>query len=228
MNGWYIKNPPWKQWIVDKNNADEFNEDSERVTNICRDMYKLRMMLIPYIYSAFINYHNNGTPPFRALVMDDPKDPNLWNIDDAYMMGDRILTAPVVAGQNERDVYLPKGSWRDFWTGDKYEGGKSYHLSVPLDRILVFVKDDSILPMAEPVMHTGDRSLYKLTMRVYGNGSNGITLYEDDGLTYDYQKGIQNKVDITWDSASGSAEINRTGKYDGVKYEIIASEVFNK
>ncbi|MHB0998410.1 MAG: glycoside hydrolase family 31 protein [Armatimonadota bacterium] len=225
INAWYIQNPPWKQWITNDNNADILNDEQGWVTDICRDMFKLRMRLLPYIYSAFIKYHQTGIPPFRALVMDYPSDPNLWNIDNQYMMGDRILVAPVVAGQNARDVYLPKGSWRDFWTGALYNGGQTYNMDVPIDRILVFVKDNSILPLAEPVMHTNDPARRQLTVMVYGSGEKGITLYEDDEVSYDYKSGKQNRIDISWDNETQSFSLSRSSGYEGLQYEIISSKI---
>jgi alpha-D-xyloside xylohydrolase len=199
VNAWYIQNPPWEQWDTDENNAGRLHEDREWVTGICRDMLQLRMRLLPYIYSAFMEYHRTGLPPFRALVADDPEDRNLWNLDSEFMMGDRVLVAPVVAGQQARDVVLPKGGWRDFWTGTRIDGGRSYRLAVPLDRIPLFVKDDCLLPLAGPAQHAGDPALWDLDVRVYGSGALGITLYEDDGETLAYRSGAMNEVRLSCD-----------------------------
>ncbi len=102
VNGWYIKNPPWKQVERDANNADRLAPDWERVEDQCRTIMELRMRLVPYLHAAFVRYRREGVPPFRALVMDYPGDPATWAIDDQYLVGDSLLVAPVVAGQSTR------------------------------------------------------------------------------------------------------------------------------
>ncbi len=226
INAWYIKNPPWEQWDTDCNNCDQPHPDREWVTTICRDMLQVRMQFLPYLYSAFVEYHRTGMPPFRALVMDDPTDPCLWRNDLEYMMGDRVLVAPVVAGQQSRDVYLPKGGWRDFWTGKYFEGGQTYKLAVPIDRILVFVKDNSILPLAAPAMHAQDPSLRELTVHVYGTGERGITLYGDDETTLAYRDGAVNEVTLKWDPSTELTELTRTGTVQAPEYEVAESVVY--
>jgi len=214
VNAWYIKNPPWEQWVRDENNADRLHEDRERVTGIIRRMFELRMQFIPYLHSAFAEYRRTGLPPFRALVMDDPADASLWNIDDAYMMGDRVLVAPVVAGVTQRDLYLPNGAWRDFETGERFEGGQSHHFEVPLEKVLVFVKDDSILPLAEPAQSTADPALRRLTVNVYGSGAQGIEFVEED------ERGEMNTVILAWDAQSQSVSLTRSGEANAAPYEV--------
>jgi alpha-D-xyloside xylohydrolase len=143
VNAWYIKDPPWKA----------FGPDTE---NICRDIINLRMKLVPYLMETFQRYHDVGMPPFRALVLDYPDDPATWTIDNQYMMGTDLLVAPVVAGESERDIYLPEGEWVDFFTGAKLFGKQKLHVSVPLARIPVFVKSGAKLPLARPTLHSED------------------------------------------------------------------------
>ncbi len=221
VNAWYIKNPPWEQWIRDENNADRLHEDRERVTEIVRRLFELRMRFLPYLYSSFVTYHRTGLPPFRALVMDDPADANLWNVGDAYMMGDRVLVAPVVAGVTERDLYLPKGAWRDFETGERYEGGQSHHFDVPLEKALVFVKDNSILPLAGLARNADDPKLRELTVNVYGSGELGFDLYEDDWRTGAHRRGEMNTVTLAWDGARGSVVLTRTGDARVARYQVV-------
>jgi alpha-D-xyloside xylohydrolase len=221
INAWYIKNPPWEQWVTEANNADTPHPERAWVTGICRDMLQLRMRFLPYLYAAFVDYHRTGMPPFRALVMDDPADPELWGNDLCWMMGDRVLVAPVVAGEQARDVYLPKGGWRDFWTGKRIEGGRRYRMAVPIDRILVFIKDDCILPLAGPAAHAADPRLRQLTVHVWGTGARGIALYEDDGETLAYRAGEVNRVDCAWDG--GEARLTRSGKAKAPEYGIVGT-----
>ncbi len=219
INSWYIRNPPWEQWIRDANNADQLHEDRERVTEIIKRLFELRMQFLPYLYSSFVQYHRTGIPPFRALVMEDPADPNLRNVDDAYMMGDRVLVAPLVAGMTGRDLYLPRGAWRDFFTGERYEGGRSHHFDVPLDRMLVFVKDDSILPLAQPAQNACDLALRQLNVNVYGSGRLGCELYEDDE-TFAYRHGEMNVVRLAWDNSTQSVSLTRSGDVCAPSYEV--------
>ena len=114
VNGWYIRNPPWKQIDRQKNIENVFIEDWERLEQKCREIIGWRMRLIPYLRRAFLKYAFDGTPPFRALVLDWPQDEMLRNVDDEYMIGDRMLVAPLFAGENERKVTLPEGAWQDF------------------------------------------------------------------------------------------------------------------
>jgi alpha-D-xyloside xylohydrolase len=190
INGWYILNPPWKQIERAANNKGELDPHWEQLEARCREVMNLRMRLVPYLHSAFIRYHRDGLPPFRALVMDYPNDPQTWTIDDQYMMGDSIIVAPVVAGQHERPVYLPEGDWHDYWTGYRYTG--RIQVKVPLDRIPIFVRGGTILPLADPTPHTGDPASFRLTAMIYSDGAASGTLYEEDGTETRY----------TWDGGN--------------------------
>ena len=96
-------------------------------------------------------------------------------------MGEDLLIAPVVAGEREREVYLPPGEWFDFWDHTKLSGGKRLKISVPLDRIPVFVKSETLLPLARVTQNTEDTQSFVLTVRRYGDHARPCTLFEDDG-----------------------------------------------
>lgn len=218
INAWYIKHAPWKQWKVDANNADQFTDNWQQVEDACRDLLRLRMQLIPYLYAAFYRYYTEGLPPFRALVMDYPNDEHTWKIDDQYLMGDRLLVAPVTTGEQERPVYLPIGQWYDFYTGAAYTGGQTVTIAAPLDTIPVFVKGGAVLPLAQPTLHTADVAGYTLNVRVYGDGGLPITLIEDDGLTFAYQHGAVNQLTLAWDAGNGS--VTRVGETDCPRFTV--------
>jgi len=169
------------------------------------------MQMIPYLYSAFYSYYLRGTPPFRALVMDYPADRKTWAIDDEYLMGDRVLVAPVTAGSHRRDVYLPEGEWVDFWTGACHTGGAAITCEVPLEIVPMFVKAGSVLPLAVPSLHTDDPDSMLLDVRVYGDGGLPMTLYEDDGVTYDFERGIYNRLTLSWNPVAGQGVATRQG-----------------
>jgi alpha-D-xyloside xylohydrolase len=220
INAWYIKNPPWKQWVTEENNAGRFLPDADELTATCRRILELRMQLVPYVYAAFYEYFLRGVPPFRAPVVDWPADVALHRIEDQWMIGDRLMAAPVVAGQSERDVVLPPGAWRDFWTGQPLAGGRTIHVTVPLEQIPLFVRDNCLLPLAKPTQSTADTASFELDVQVFGDGSLGATLFEDDGKTYGYERGEFTRVDLTWDAAGCGGRVNRAGQGDFPMYSV--------
>jgi alpha-D-xyloside xylohydrolase len=171
VNGWYIKNPPWKQIDRKKNNADLFAEGWQDLEARCREIIGWRMQLIPYLLGAFEVYRASGVPPFRALAMDFDT-PELRKIDDQYMVGDRMMVAPLFAGESSRNVVLPPGDWHDYWTGKRLSGGQTITVSSDEKNIPVFIKSDTVFPLAE-ISLTTSASTRSLTVRVYGNGSTG-------------------------------------------------------
>jgi len=193
VNAWYIRNPPWKQVQQKTNNAGQFEPGWEKVEATCREMIEWRMRLLPYIHAAFVQYHRTGLPPFRALVMDWPADTHTHNVDDQWIMGDSLLVAPIISGDKDRKVYLPPVDWHDLYTGKVLNGGRTVTISPPLERIPVFVKAGTLLPLAEPTLHTADEGGYKLEVRAYGPNPQPTTLYDGD-----------TPVEIAWQSAPRS------------------------
>ncbi len=216
VNAWYIKNPPWKQVDRDANNAGNFSENWQELEALCRKLVELRMQLVPYLYAAFVRYHLEGLPPVRALVMDYPDDVRCWTIDDEYMLGDDLLVAPLFAGENVREVYLPNGEWSDFWTGARTPGLQTLKVTSPLDRIPVFVKSGTLLPLAQPTLHTNDPKAFALTVRAYGSGGRNATLYEDDGSIAP----SFTRVTISWNKNEPSGKLERSGPAYGLAYTV--------
>ncbi len=219
INAWYIKNPPWFQTDVQKNNSDVAMQDSDQVEMICRETLQLRMRLLPYIYSAFARYRSEGIPPFRALVLDYPEDVNCRKVDDQYLIGDGLLVAPLFADSSERDVYLPPGDWYCFHTHQRFEGGRSHHVTHDLRTIPVFVRCGTILPLAEPVDHWEAGQVLRVNPIVFGTPTEPASLFEDDGHSFNHENGAYNIVNLTWDASRGGA-ISRAGNYPGRMYEI--------
>jgi alpha-D-xyloside xylohydrolase len=122
INGWYCEKLPW----LDHDCEDEI-----------RALMQERERLIPKLMAAFEQYHKTGTPPVRALVSDYTNDPETYRIDDEYLFCDDMLVAPMVCGEQTRKVYLPAGTWRDYYSDTVYEQG---WIEVTTDNIPVFVK----------------------------------------------------------------------------------------
>ncbi|HEY3330767.1 MAG TPA: TIM-barrel domain-containing protein [Capsulimonadaceae bacterium] len=221
VNAWYINHPPWKQWSRTANNSGQFLVDWPEIEDACREVLEWRMRFLPYLYAAFVAYELCGTPPFRALVLDYPHDAKAQSCDDQYMMGDRILVAPITAKRDTRDVYLPEGQWRDFWTGELFDGGVSITVTPSLETIPLFVKDGSIVPLARPTLYTDDPAALELTARVYGSGASDAVLFEDDGVSY--PAGARNSVTLSWDGEA--VALTRAGDVEAPAYTLTGWEL---
>ena len=127
-------------------NIAERNED-KRALEVYRDYANLRMNILPYIYNEAIHVAENGEPMMRPLVFDYIDDKRVYNIEDEYLFGRFLLVAPVIKeGQRQREVYLPEGEWIDFWGGTRYNGQQYIRYLCDLDKIPVFIKNDSVIP----------------------------------------------------------------------------------
>ncbi|AEU37893.1 glycoside hydrolase family 31 protein [Granulicella mallensis] len=164
---------------------------------------RLRYQLMPYIYSLGWQAHENGAPFMRGLFLDFPDDPNVSDIGDEYMFGPALLVAPVTEqGATSRSVYLPAGcDWYDFWTNERIHGGQRIVAQSPIEKIPVFVRAGSILPLGAPVESTNEVQRIE-KIRVYPGVSAHFTLYSDDGTTYAYEQGKHDITELHWDEAA--------------------------
>lgn len=197
FNSWYLKNPPWLQTATDLNNKDSLLPQASAVEDIIRELLQFRMALAPYLYNAFALYAQKGIPPFRALVVDYPDDPHVYNISDEYMIGAGILAAPLADTDSSRTVYLPAGNWYDYNTHKKYAGNHTYAMYNAYNEIPVFIKEGTILPMARPLPYLGGQG-FDITCYVFGEGPATGSLFEDDGLTNNFRKGRYNTILLSW------------------------------
>jgi alpha-D-xyloside xylohydrolase len=220
INAWMIKNPPWLQYDIIKNNQDISMDNHKDIEDICRELFQLRMRLIPYLYSAFAQYRFFGIPPFRALVVDWPEDPAVRDIDDQYMVGESIMIAPLIAGSNRREVYLPEGEWIDFFSNKLYSGGKSYEVTADLKTIPLFVKNNTLLPLAEPVEYVQKDTVFNICVRIYGDNPHPFKLFYDDGYSFAYEEGDYRWLELNWSPAKGR-NAAKTEKYKILDWEKI-------
>lgn len=216
-NSWYLTNPPWLQINIEKNNKNELLDNAKQIEADVRTLLNLRMSLVPYLYNAFADYHFKGIPPFRALIVDYPHDKNVYNISNEYMIGQGLLSAPLTDKADERKVYLPEGVWYDFNTGRKYYGGKEYSITCNYTGLPLFVKEGTILPLAKPVEYITPSTQFEITCRVYGKTAI-TTLFEDDGITFNYEKSTYNSVALSYVNNKGTAK--RSGNYKQKRYNI--------
>jgi alpha-glucosidase/alpha-D-xyloside xylohydrolase len=141
-------------------------------------------------------------PIMRALWLHFPDDPKAVECGDEYMWGRSILVAPVVENRaTTRRVYLPRGAWSDFWTGERLEGGREISRAVDLETIPLYVRAGSILPLGPVKQFTGEKVDEPLLVSIYPGADASFLLYEDDGASFDYRKGEWMGIQMAWDDA---------------------------
>ncbi|WP_020533263.1 TIM-barrel domain-containing protein [Flexithrix dorotheae] len=199
-----------------------------------KEVALLRMQLLPYIYSTFADYHFNGTPPIRPMQLlgnfsmkeisvkgdlDDTENPYemaLKNeLKDQYMFGENILVAPVFTGETFRNVVLPKGKWYDFYSGEFAGEDEIIQVEAKLEEIPLFVKDGGIIPMIAPDLHAPQKDEdLPLEIKYYGKAPGSFLLYDDDGETFNYEKG-----DFSWTRLKVENSETQNGELEKIEGE---------
>ncbi len=213
INAWSSSTQPWT-----------FPDVADQV----QELALLRMQMMPYWYNAFAKYHYQGIPPFRGLNLEEGflseikkhkvnesleenpyEEAQIKEIRDQYMAGEYLLVAPIFTGQTTRKVVLPKGKWYDFYTGAFVGDGEVIQVPEGYAKIPVYVKNGGIIPMMPPLLHApaaGEK--VDLEIRHYGDKETKTSLYDDDGRTFNYEKGA-----YSWRSIQIVKQSN--GKFSG-------------
>ncbi|KAJ3070205.1 hypothetical protein HDU98_006747 [Podochytrium sp. JEL0797] len=212
MSGWApVDKQPWRY--------------GEPYTSINRKYLKLRESLLPYLYTFAAEAHLTGVPPIRALILEYPNDPITWTtaVENQFLFGTQFLVAPVFTDTVTRDgIYLPDGTWYDYWTGRKYHGNQVLNsFPAPLDTLPLFVKAGSIIPMWGNVnsfreVQASDDLILDLYPSV--GETNSFSLYEDDMVTRQHRVGAFTHQNFTMKATRTSVyfEIGAiSGEYDG-------------
>ncbi len=158
-----------------------------------RDLLELRYRLIPYIYSEARFAAARGWPMISALVLEFPDDPNVFNIDHQYLFGRSLLVAPILTEEDARRVYIPEGGWYDFWTGERFEGPAWMGYECPTERVPLFVREGTILPLGPVMQYVGEKDVTDgLTLRVYP-GPDGKAAYrlEDEERSFELEARVE-------------------------------------
>ncbi len=162
---------------------------SDKVQGILKKFIKLRYQLLPYNYTLAWENTTKGTPLTRPIFFEEPNNEEISGIADSYLWGANILVAPILEkGQITESVYLPKGTWYDFFDDEKYEGGRWVEKSVIFETIPVFARGGSFIPTIEPIQNTEQYSSKKLVVHYYFDKDveqSDFIMYEDDGRTKD-------------------------------------------
>jgi alpha-glucosidase len=164
----------------------------DELTKINRASIELRYRLLPYLYTLFREHTETGAPVMRPLWFEYPNDQRTYTIEDEYMVGRDLLVAPVVReSARKRGVYFPAGDdWVDWWTGKRYEGGRDAEVEAPLDRLPLFARAGSVLPVIQTAAQTTHETLSKHLSLLVVRGANGASsFYEDAGEGYDFRRG---------------------------------------
>ena len=209
IHGYMSETEPWKF--------------GETVENNMHKMLNLRYRLLPYIYSEAWQVTNNGSTIMRPLVMDFREDHLAVEQRYEYLFGKDFLVAPVTdAGVSEWNVYLPKSTeWYNFWTGTKFNGGQTIKTDAPIDKIPLFVKAGSIVPMGDIIQYSGEKPSEPLEIRLYEGADGTFTLYEDENDNYDYEQGKYSTIKFTWNDEQKTLTIgDRQGSFPGMKPEL--------
>lgn len=196
----------------------------ERVKRICREYIELRYRLLPYIYSLFSEAATTGAPILRPLLYHFPNDPRTYSLHDQMMLGPSLMAAPIVKpGVECRSVYLPAGTWYDWWSGERFAGGTDILAAAPLERMPLYVRAGAIVPLAPVMQHTDERPIDELTVLVWP-GDGEWTLYEDDGHTFEHKQGAWSTTTFRVRSENGATTVEiaaRAGGYTPSQRDII-------
>ncbi|MGG6432531.1 glycoside hydrolase family 31 protein [Anoxybacillus sp. D401a] len=163
----------------------------ETYEQIVKRYIELRYEWLPHLYTLCFEAYQTGVPMMRPLMLEYPDDAETWNISDQFMVGNEVMIAPVMRPHTfHRLVYFPEGRWIDYWTKEKFEGGRRYIVEAPLDRLPIYVKEGAMIAHAEVKQSTSVAD-EQLTLYVYAmeEGTSSYTLYDDDGTTFAYEKG---------------------------------------
>lgn len=222
INMWMVPQAPWKQWDENLNVQGILLDNADELTAKCRKILEMRMKLLPYLYTAYRKYNVEGVPPVKAVILNYQDDDKFLSISDEFMFGDDILVAPFIADREEdfREVYLPKGDWYNFHTGEKIKGGESFKVERKGTPIPMFVRSGAVIPVAEVrqfVPKKGEK--FNVVLHAYGKEAKNLVLYEDDTTSYNFEKGEFNMVQLHIDGSF--CRMDKCGKYNDSLYNII-------
>ena len=223
----------WSRWIqlgaispffrghVETNKPDQepwsFGAQAEAIS---KTHIELRYKLLPYLYSLFERASRDGTPVLRPLVFAYPFDSATYDVGDQLLVGPSLMAAPVSKDKvRARRVYLPAGTWFDYWTDDAVKGGQVASVPAPLERLPLWVKQNAILPTWPVQQYVGQTPVTTLTLDLYpvnGAPTHSFSLYEDDGASLSYKTGAFRRTPLSLSAQASGATLSvgaATGSY---------------
>ena len=201
--------------VPDENELWSYGPDAQ---TILVNFDRLRYRMLPYIYSLAWKTTSEAYTPMRPLVLDFRSDPRAQNIGDEFMFGPAFLVTPVTdPAATTRQLYLPGGKWCDFWTGSQVEGGRMIDAIAPLDRLPLYVRAGSILPLGPEQEWSTQKAPDPVELRIYRGADGDFALYEDENDTYNYEKGAYATIPVHWDDVGHRLTIgDRKGQFPGM------------
>jgi alpha-D-xyloside xylohydrolase len=200
---------------TDQNELWSYGPDAQK---ILMSFDRLRYRMLPYIYSLAWKTTSASYTPMRPLVMDFRSDVRAQNIGDQFMYGPAFLVNPVTEPDaTTRRLYLPQSKWYDFWTGSSVAGGRTIDAAAPLDRLPLYIRAGSILPLGPDEEWATEKAADPIELRIYRGADADFTLYEDENETYNYEKGAYATIAFHWDEARQALTIgDRQGQFPGM------------
>ncbi len=187
------------------------------VTNVVRKFIELRYQLLPYLYTAFWRYANEGIPILKSLVLFDQQDPHTHYRNDEFIFGEKILVCPIIEPNAKgRRMYLPIGNWYNYWTDEVVEGGQELWVDADLDSMPIFIKEGAIIPKYPIQQYVGEKEIKEVVLDIYfKRGKETSQIYDDAHDGYDYIKGRYSLRDLTLIGKENELIIQqyKSGKY---------------
>lgn len=187
----------------------------EKYTLLFKKFVELRYQLLPYIYTSFYNYHRHGIPMLRPIVFYDQHDSNNYDRDHEFLCGPDVLVVPVMnGGARSRTMYLPKGQWYNYWSGDSMEGQRELSVDFELETFPFFVRAGAVIPLYPVQQYTDEKTIDSVTLKVYFKiGNYRSEWYEDAHDGYEYESG-QFRLSI-FETVGTSSSFNISQKITG-------------
>ena len=186
------------------------------MVRICRNYIQLRYRLIPYIYGSAFACVERSLPMTRALVIEYQDDPNVWNLGSEFMFGDAILVAPITDESNARSIYLPPGTWTDWWSGERIQGGRWINVKVDMETLPLYIREGGIIPMGPIMNYVDEFKTGEIVLR--------ISMFEGDGKSTFSVPVNDEKVLVEYDSSNGNHAVKIGKTSVSFKVEILGKE----
>ncbi|WP_343532044.1 glycoside hydrolase family 31 protein [Pedobacter sp.] len=210
-------NPYFRNHTAVNTKSSEPWSYGEEVTEISRNYINLRYRLLPYLYATFNQAVTTGLPVVRSLAIDNTFEPKVYDtqFQNQFLFGPAFLVAPFESNKNYGNIFFPKGKWYNFYTGEVIEGHTEKVIGLTMQKLPVFVKESSIIPMQSLVQTTAEKPTDTLVIHIYkGDSNNSFNYYEDDGESYNYEKGDFYQRNIVYDAVKKQIVFHKVeGKY---------------
>jgi alpha-glucosidase len=200
------------------------------VTDIARKFIEIRYTLLPYIYTMYWEYIHQGTPMIKPLVYFDQDDQQTHFRTDEFIFGNDILVCPILEPHSKgRRMYIPKGSWVNWWTGETVQGGEEVWVDADMDTMPLFIREGACIPKYPVQQYVGEKTIHELQVDVYFSLEQSKSrIYADAGDGYDYKKGRFSLRTLHTMGRKDSLVLNqhKEGDFDA-EYQVMRMRIHN-